>query len=68
MADWASQCIRFAERTGRCPLCGKRERARWKDNGDLRITCGHPECFAKWLPGSREIMKNEGVMPVKQEE
>lgn len=49
-------------------MCNKRERARWKDTGALRITCGHPECFTRWLPGSREIIKFEGVMPTKQEE
>lgn len=67
MSNWAAQAIRFAERTGRCPMCHTRQRARWKDTGALRITCGHPECFRKWLPGSREIMKTEGVMPTKQE-
>lgn len=68
MSDWAAKCIRYAVRTGICPMCNKRERARWKDTGALRITCGHPECFTRWLPGSREIIKFEGVMPTKQEE
>lgn len=68
MSDWAAIRIRYAVATGKCPLCGKRPRARWKDTGALRITCGHPECFRKWIPGSREVMKTEGVMPTKQEE
>lgn len=68
MADWAAQGIRFATKSGMCPMCHKRPRARWKDDGSLRITCGNAECYKRWLPGSREIMKHEGVMPVKQEE
>lgn len=68
MADWAAQGIRFAARTGRCPMCGIRPRAKWKDTGALRITCGHDECFRKWIPGSREVLKNEHVMPNKVEE
>lgn len=68
MSDWAARCIRYANQFERCPMCHIRPRARWKDTGTLRITCGHPECFKKWLPGSREIMKIEGVMPTKQEE
>lgn len=68
MSNWAAQAIRFAQRTGRCPICHARPRARWKDTGALRITCGHPECFKRWLPGSREIMKTEHIMPTKQEE
>lgn len=68
MSDFAAQGIRFAVRTGRCPMCQIRDRARWKDTGALRITCGHPECYRRWLPHSREIMKTEGVMPTKQEE
>lgn len=68
MSNWAAQRIAYAVRTGICPMCGKRPRARWKDDNSLRITCGHPECYKMWLPGSREIMKNEGVLPTKQEE
>lgn len=68
MADWASRGIRYAVRTGLCPMCNKRPRARWKDDNSLRITCGHPECYRMWLPGSREIMKTEGMMPTKQED
>lgn len=68
MPNWAAQGIRYAAKTGMCPMCHKRPRARWGDNGDLRITCGQEECYRKWLPGSREIMKTEGVMPTKQEE
>lgn len=68
MHDWAAQRIRYANQTGKCAMCHKRPRARWKDDGSLRITCGQEECFRKWLPGSREIMKHEGVMPVKQED
>lgn len=46
--------MRYAVRTGRCPVCHKRKRAHWKDTGDLRMTCGHPACFAAWLPGKKQ--------------
>lgn len=42
--------IRFTHRTGLCPICRLRPRARWADTGDLRITCGHQSCFIQWLP------------------
>lgn len=54
MGDRVAQMIAYATRTGKCPICNTRPRARWKDTGDLRITCGHPDCYAKWLPGKRE--------------
>lgn len=66
--DRTARAIRSATRTGICPMCGKRPRARWKDTGDLRITCGHKECFRLWMPGSLEVIKTEGVFPTKQEE
>lgn len=46
--------IRFATRTGMCPICHKRPRARWKDDGSLRVTCGHAVCYHKWLPGGKQ--------------
>jgi hypothetical protein len=42
--------IGFAVRTGLCPVCRIRPRARWPDTNALRVTCGAHTCFIKWLP------------------
>jgi len=41
--------IRLADLDGLCPICHVRPRGVWPD-GVRRITCGHPECFRRWLP------------------
>lgn len=47
------QDANYANRTGKCPVCRKRKRGHWKDTGALRMTCGHPACVHRWLPGGR---------------
>ena len=49
--DRVTNHLRFAKRTGLCPVCRKRKRAEWKDGSGLRITCGNADCYIKWLPG-----------------
>lgn len=49
--DLVAQHLRFATKSGLCPVCRKRKRAEWKDGTGLRMTCGHKDCFIKWLPG-----------------
>lgn len=46
--------MKFATRTGLCPICHKRPRARWKDTKALRVTCGNEVCFRTWLPGGKQ--------------
>lgn len=53
MYDFRTQ-MRYAIRTGLCPVCHKRPRAYWRDGGGLRVTCGHPDCYRAWLPGRRD--------------
>ncbi len=45
-----TQDIRFANRTGNCPVCKYRPHGWWPD-GVPRILCGEPECVKLWLPG-----------------
>lgn len=46
--------IRFAKRTGLCPVCRTRKAGIWPD-GVERITCGRERCFRKWcFPGDKE--------------
>jgi hypothetical protein len=48
--------IRFATRTGLCPVCRNRPRAAWP-NGERRMTCGDNQCFLRWLPVRAEAPK-----------
>ncbi len=40
--------IILANSTGLCVVCRQRPQATWPD-GVRRITCGHPDCYHKWL-------------------
>ncbi len=40
--------IRFARRTGLCPVCRVRLAGLWPD-GVARITCGVSRCYQKWM-------------------
>lgn len=50
--------IRFATHTGLCPVCRQRPRAVWP-NGAQRMTCGHPTCFLRWLPGKADAGQSQ---------
>lgn len=42
--------MNYARETGLCPVCRKRQRAVWSDDGGIRMTCGSHHCFMTWLP------------------
>ena len=42
--------MQFAQRTGLCPVCRRRQQGVWPD-GAKRMTCGDESCFRRWLPG-----------------
>lgn len=56
--DLVAQQIRFANMSGYCPICRRRQRAMWRDGGGQRMTCGDPVCFLRWLPGHRVIIQD----------
>jgi hypothetical protein len=48
--------INEANARNRCPVCRLRPQATWP-TGVRRMTCGHPECYVRWLrvrPESKE--------------
>lgn len=67
MGDYTARLLAYATRTGKCPMCGTRPRARWKDTGDTRVTCGHPDCVRAWLPGKKEV-DDDPLNPLYQQE
>lgn len=46
--------LRFANRTGLCPVCRMRPRGVWQDTGAKRVTCGSMSCYTRWLPTPRD--------------
>jgi len=44
------QLICRAEADGLCAVCHQKKRARWRDTGEMRMTCGSDKCFIDWLP------------------
>ena len=58
-----TQDIRFANRTGNCPVCKFRPHGWWPD-GVPRILCGEPECVKLWLPGGNATDAVEAAQDV----
>lgn len=50
--------VRWAGRTGKCPVCRVRPSGVWPD-GVGRVTCGHNDCYIRWLPVRGEPTNEE---------
>ncbi len=58
--------LKFANETGKCPVCRIRVRE-WREKSGLQITCGDYACLQHWQPtGDKRIKIHRGEYPLSQ--